>query len=79
VDDASADGTADLVRDVARRDPAVELLSRPGKLGLASAYQLALRRVTSWSAPATSPGAASTTGARGGACSRARATCKRGS
>jgi dolichol-phosphate mannosyltransferase len=45
VDDASPDGTADLVRDVARHDPAVELLSRPGKLGLASAYQLALRRV----------------------------------
>jgi dolichol-phosphate mannosyltransferase len=45
VDDASPDGTADLVREVACRDPAVELLSRPGKLGLASAYQLALRRV----------------------------------
>jgi len=45
VDDASPDGTADLVREVARHDPAVELLSRPGKLGLASAYQQALRRI----------------------------------
>jgi dolichol-phosphate mannosyltransferase len=45
VDDASPDGTAALVREVATRDHAVELLSRPAKLGLASAYQLALRRV----------------------------------
>ena len=45
VDDGSPDGTADLVRAVAARDPGVELLARPGKLGLASAYQTALRRV----------------------------------
>jgi dolichol-phosphate mannosyltransferase len=45
VDDASPDGTAALVREVAARDPGVELLSRPAKLGLASAYQTALRRV----------------------------------
>lgn len=45
VDDSSPDGTAALIREVARRDPAVELLSRPRKLGLASAYQIALRRV----------------------------------
>jgi dolichol-phosphate mannosyltransferase len=45
VDDASPDGTAAIVREVAARDPAVELLSRPAKLGLASAYQTALRRV----------------------------------
>jgi dolichol-phosphate mannosyltransferase len=45
VDDGSPDGTGGLVRDVAARDPAVELLSRPHKLGLASAYQAALRRV----------------------------------
>ena len=45
VDDASPDGTAALVQQVAARDPAVELLSRPAKLGLASAYQSALRRV----------------------------------
>jgi dolichol-phosphate mannosyltransferase len=45
VDDASPDGTAEVVRQVAARDPGVELLSRTGKLGLASAYQVALRRV----------------------------------
>jgi dolichol-phosphate mannosyltransferase len=45
VDDSSPDGTAAIVREVATRDPAVELLSRPAKLGLASAYQTALRRV----------------------------------
>jgi dolichol-phosphate mannosyltransferase len=45
VDDGSPDGTAALVQEVVARDPAVELLSRPGKLGLASAYQTALRRV----------------------------------
>jgi len=45
VDDDSPDGTAAIVREVAARDPAVELLSRPAKLGLASAYQTALRRV----------------------------------
>ena len=45
VDDASPDGTAALVRDAAVRDPGLELLSRPAKLGLASAYKLAFRRV----------------------------------
>jgi len=45
VDDGSPDGTAGLVQQVVARDPAVELLSRPGKLGLASADQTALRRV----------------------------------
>ena len=45
VDDGSPDGTADVVRAVAARDRGVELLARPGKLGLASAYQAALRHV----------------------------------
>jgi dolichol-phosphate mannosyltransferase len=45
VDDGSPDGTADVVREAAARDPHVELLARPGKLGLASAYRTALRRV----------------------------------
>jgi len=45
VDDSSPDGTAARVRDVMARDAAVELLTRPGKLGLASAYATALRRV----------------------------------
>jgi dolichol-phosphate mannosyltransferase len=45
VDDGSPDGTAALVRAAAATDPALELLARPGKLGLASAYKTALRRV----------------------------------
>ena len=45
VDDSSPDGTGARVREIVARDPAVELLTRPGKLGLASAYQTALRRV----------------------------------
>jgi dolichol-phosphate mannosyltransferase len=45
VDDSSPDGTGARVRQVMAGDPAVELLTRPAKLGLASAYQLALRRV----------------------------------
>ncbi|HEY6784630.1 MAG TPA: apolipoprotein N-acyltransferase, partial [Gemmatimonadales bacterium] len=38
VDDASPDGTGDLVESMAAREPRVRLLRRPGKLGLASAY-----------------------------------------
>ena len=45
VDDSSPDGTAALVREFGRRDDAVDLLSRPAKLGLASAYRTAFRRV----------------------------------
>jgi dolichol-phosphate mannosyltransferase len=45
VDDGSPDGTGALVREVAARDAGVELLARPAKLGLASAYTTALRRV----------------------------------
>ena len=45
VDDSSPDGTGDRVREIMTRDAGVELLTRPGKLGLASAYQTALRRV----------------------------------
>lgn len=45
VDDSSPDGTGARVRGVMEHDPAVELLTRPGKQGLASAYQTALRRV----------------------------------
>lgn len=39
VDDASTDGTADLVRKLADELGAIELLDRPGKLGLGSAYR----------------------------------------
>ena len=45
VDDSSPDGTAARVREAMAGDSAIELLTRPGKLGLASAYQTALRRV----------------------------------
>ena len=45
VDDSSPDGTAARVRAAMAGDPALELLTRPAKLGLASAYQTALRRI----------------------------------
>jgi apolipoprotein N-acyltransferase len=38
VDDSSPDGTADIVRAVAARDPRVRLRERPARSGLASAY-----------------------------------------
>ncbi len=43
VDDASPDGTADLVAKVAEREPTVHLLQRQGKLGLGSALRDGLR------------------------------------
>lgn len=38
VDDSSPDGTADVVAGLARRDPGTQLLVRPHKQGLGSAY-----------------------------------------
>lgn len=38
VDDASPDGTGALVAELARAEPRVGLLARPGKLGLGTAY-----------------------------------------
>ena len=38
VDDASPDGTAEIVRQLAAADPQVHLLERAGKLGLGGAY-----------------------------------------
>ncbi len=38
VDDNSPDGTADIVNELAIREPNIKLLSRSGKLGLGSAY-----------------------------------------
>jgi dolichol-phosphate mannosyltransferase len=38
VDDNSPDGTAELARQLGKDDPAVQLMERPGKLGLGSAY-----------------------------------------
>lgn len=45
IDDGSPDGTADLVRQYAARDQRVSLMTRPGKLGMGSAYRAAFRRV----------------------------------
>lgn len=45
VDDNSPDGTANLVRDYAMRDPRVALMRRDKKLGMGSAYQAAFRKV----------------------------------
>ncbi|MEN9934302.1 MAG: hypothetical protein RLZZ387_881 [Chloroflexota bacterium] len=38
VDDSSPDGTGDIVAALAEREPRVQLLRRPGKLGLGTAY-----------------------------------------
>lgn len=38
VDDNSPDGTAGLIKNLALQNPQIHLLSRPGKLGLGSAY-----------------------------------------
>jgi dolichol-phosphate mannosyltransferase len=44
VDDNSPDGTAAVVADLAREQPRLGLLSRPGKLGLGTAYLAGFRR-----------------------------------
>lgn len=44
VDDNSPDGTAEIVRDLARDEPRIGLLSRPGKQGLGRAYLAGFRR-----------------------------------
>lgn len=44
VDDGSPDGTGELVERIAEEDPRVTMLSRPGKLGLGSAYVAGFRR-----------------------------------
>jgi dolichol-phosphate mannosyltransferase len=44
VDDASPDGTADLVARAAESEPRLHLLRRPAKLGLGSAYLAGFRR-----------------------------------
>ena len=38
VDDGSPDGTGDIVEKIAKENPRVHLLRRPGKMGLGSAY-----------------------------------------
>lgn len=44
VDDGSPDGTADLVQEVARREPRVEVLLRSAKEGIGPAYRAGFRR-----------------------------------
>jgi len=44
VDDGSPDGTGDLVAALAARTPRVQLLRRPGKLGLGTAYLAGFRQ-----------------------------------
>jgi dolichol-phosphate mannosyltransferase len=44
VDDASPDGTGDRVLELARQDPRIGLLARPGKMGLGTAYLDGFRR-----------------------------------
>lgn len=44
VDDSSPDGTAEVVAQLARAEPRVGLLSRPGKQGLGTAYIAGFRR-----------------------------------
>ncbi len=44
VDDGSPDGTAEVVRAAAAREPRVRLVERPRKSGLASAYLVGFRR-----------------------------------
>jgi dolichol-phosphate mannosyltransferase len=43
VDDSSPDGTAVLVDEMAKANPRVQLMSRPGKLGLGTAYIAGLK------------------------------------
>ncbi len=45
IDDGSPDGTAGLVREYMARDQRVSLMTRPGKLGMGSAYRAAFSRV----------------------------------
>ncbi len=44
VDDNSPDGTADVVSAMAEGNPRIHLLSRPGKMGLGSAYRDGFRK-----------------------------------
>jgi 2-polyprenyl-3-methyl-5-hydroxy-6-metoxy-1,4-benzoquinol methylase len=42
VDDASPDGTGDLLREIAATEPRLKVIHRPGKLGLGTAHHLAM-------------------------------------
>lgn len=43
IDDSSPDGTAEIAGKLAAEDPAIEVLERPGKAGLGTAYQDGIR------------------------------------
>ena len=43
IDDSSPDGTGDVVRDYAVTHPSIRLVSRPGRLGIGSAHNLAIQ------------------------------------
>ncbi len=43
IDDNSPDGTSDIVRTLAEQEPRINLISRPGKLGLGTAYLAGFR------------------------------------
>ena len=43
IDDSSPDGTGQLLDDIAKESPYLEVIHRPGKLGLASAHLQAMR------------------------------------
>lgn len=51
VDDTSPDGTGDLIRGIASRDPSVRLFVRSKKAGIGSAYQDGFREAISSIAP----------------------------
>ena len=51
VDDTSPDGTGDVIREIASRDPSVRLLARVAKTGIGSAYQDGFREAISSIAP----------------------------
>lgn len=51
VDDTSPDGTGDLLRDMASRDPSLRLLVRSAKTGIGSAYQDGFREAMSSISP----------------------------
>jgi dolichol-phosphate mannosyltransferase len=51
VDDNSPDGTGDLIRNIASRDPSVRLLVRSAKTGIGSAYQDGFREAILLTAP----------------------------